>query len=59
MNDFKHKTLDLKSMSDILGGADSITHDTTIHLSKKTKEATHLQDKTIEITGTITIDRER
>lgn len=44
-------------MSEVRGG--DITHDTTILLSKKTKQALVAEDERIEITGTVTIDRER
>ena len=47
-------------MSEIRRGGD-ITHDTTIKLSRKTKQkaVSLAEDKATEIVGTITIDRER
>lgn len=48
----------MKAMSEIRGGS-NITHDTKLLLSRKTKQLVALENETIEIVGTITVDRER
>jgi len=58
MKKLKVKSMALKAMSEVRGGTD-ITHDTTILLSKKTRQAVVSADEEIEITGTVTIDKER
>jgi hypothetical protein len=60
MKKFKAESVDMKKMSNIRGG-DDITHDTTILLSRKTKQKAISveEDKSIEIVGTITIDKEK
>lgn len=60
MKNFKADIINIKTMSEIRRGGD-ITHDTTIKLSRKTKQkaVSLAEDKATEIVGTITIDRER
>ena len=58
MKEFKFKAMALKAMSEVRGGTD-ITYDTTILLSRKTKQVVTSEDDQIEIVGTITIDKER
>lgn len=60
MKKFKVKAMSVKAMADIRGGGD-ITHDTTILLSRKTRQKalSLAEDKATEIVGTVTIDRER
>jgi hypothetical protein len=58
MKRLKVKSMALKAMSEVRGGS-SITHDTTILLSKKTRQALVSADDELEITGTVTIDKER
>lgn len=58
MKKFKVKSLAMKAMSEIRGGS-NITHDTKLLLSRKTKQLVALENETIEIVGTITVDRER
>ncbi len=58
MKKFKAETMDVKAMNQLRGG---VTHDTTILISRKTriKAMQVCDEKETEITGTVTIDRER
>lgn len=62
MKQFHSDVMDLKSMSNVVGGSDSVTHDTTILLSRKTrvqKAVCSSEDEPVEIIGTLTIDKEK
>lgn len=52
------KAIKLREMSSVLGGG-NITHETTILFSRKTRQAAVQEDEATEITGTVTIDKEK
>lgn len=58
MKKLKVKSMALKAMSEVRGGS-SITHETTLLISKKTRQALVSADDEIEITGTLTVDKEK